>query len=135
MSVPAEFATSPMLTELWDALALGKQAREENERLRADNERLRSLCDQYRERAIAAESEQIDRLSKLGYIVIREGEDITNFVNEPGFISWVRWAMTDGWAEMTAATQQLGWGPPTPNTGAPVIVEALGPIRDELKLG
>jgi hypothetical protein len=124
-----------MLTELWDALALGKQAREENERLRADNGRLRSLCDQYRERAIAAESEQIDRLSKLGYIVIREGDDITSFVNEPGFISWVRWAMTDGWAEMTAATMPQGsWGS-QPNDAAEPIKAALGPIRDELKLG
>lgn len=131
-TMPAEI--HPEFQEIWEVLALAKSAGDEVERLREENQRLKKQLIQYRDRARSAESKEIGRLSKLGYIVLHEGGDITDSLNEPGFIKWVRWAMTEGWAELTAPTMTMGWREEQPNTAADPIKAALGPLREELNL-
>lgn len=36
------------------------------------------------------------RLRGLGFVLLRENEDVTDLINEPHFVEWVRWAIADG---------------------------------------
>ena len=133
-TIPEEFRNSTGFSEIWTALEEGKKARDRVEVLEAEVERLKGLYQHYREQAVGLADERVVALKRAGFIVLKEGDDITNYINEPDFISWIRWAMTDGWEVITAPTQQLGWGAPTPNADVETIKQALGPIRAELNL-
>ena len=36
------------------------------------------------------------RLRGLGFVLLRENEDVTDLINEPHFVEWVRWAIAEG---------------------------------------
>lgn len=106
----------------------------ENDLLRANHDNLQRQFDRYKERVDRLETGTIEELSKLGYIVLRENETITDVVNEESFIRWIRWAMTDGWEQLTAPTFKMAPWSDTPNPDAETLKERLGPIRKELGL-
>jgi hypothetical protein len=107
----------------------------ENERLRSRLAAIERQFTRYKERMETLETGTLEALSSLGYIVLQEGGDIADNLNEPHYIQWVRWAMTDGWAELTAPTVDVSWAGPQDNTAfATLLNEKLGPLRAELNL-
>ena len=133
LAMPEEFEGTTR-GALWEALAEGRTAMQRVAALEADNAQLVKSRDLYRERLDAIERDSIQGLSDHGYIVLREGGDVLEAVNNEHFIAWVRWVMTDGWAEMTAPTVVLSWQGPQQNPIAGPLTERLGPLRNELGL-